>query len=323
MMSMRFIRSLVAGSAALALAACSGSGERRYQGWVEANLIFVGPDEAGRVERLDVREGDIVQTGAPIFAVDADLQRADVEAATGAVAEAQARLSRLENAQQRREEVAVLEAQERRAESALILSTKEFDRQKELAAKNVTTQALLDSANANFNRDRAALDEIKRQIVVARLSSREEDIAAARQSLVAAKARRVASETRLVRRNVASPVAGSVQQVYFRAGEVVPAGKPVIALLPPGNIKLRFFVPQATLSQVATGARVRVHCDGCEDIAARISFIARSAEYTPPVIYSREERDKLVFLVEAIPENPERLRVGQPVDVILDVAGTR
>jgi HlyD family secretion protein len=301
----------------LILAAC-GSGERRYQGWVEANMIFVGPDEAGRVETLNVREGDQVAAHAPLFAVDADLQRADLEAASAAVAEAQARLSRLENAQQRKEEVAVLEAQQRRAEAALALSTKELERQKELAAKNVTTQSLLDAANANFNRDRAALDEIRRQIVVARMPSRDEDIAAARQALAAAKAREVSASTRLARRKLVSPAAGTVQQVYFRVGELVPAGRPVIALLPPGNIKLRFFVPQAVLPQLSPGAKVQIGCDGCgQGLVASISFIARTAEFTPPVIYSREERDKLVFLVEAIPETPDQLRVGQPVDVTI------
>jgi HlyD family secretion protein len=112
-----------------------------------------------------------------------------------------------------------------------------------------------------------------------------------------------------------------VQQVYYRIGEIVPSGRPVIALLPPANLKLRFFVPQAVLPQLSSGMRVTARCDGCaDDLSARISFIAQSAEYTPPVIYSREERAKLVFLVEAIPDNPERLRVGQPIDVSFDSA---
>lgn len=309
------------GLAAAGLAACSDSNERRYQGWVEADLVFVAPDESGRLEQLSVREGDRIEAGAPVFTLDADLQHADLKAAIAAVAEAQARLSRVENPQQRKEEVAVLEAQERRIEAALALSTAELERQRALSVKGVAAQAQLDTANSNFNRDRAALEEIRRQIVVARMPARKEDIAAARQSLAAAEARRVSAETRLARRRIASPTAGVVQQVYYRIGEMVQASKAVIALLPPGNIKLRFFVPQAVLPQVSLGMAVRARCDGCgEDVAARVSFIARTAEFTPPVIYSREERDKLVFLVEAIPEHPERLRVGQPLDVILGAA---
>jgi HlyD family secretion protein len=92
----------------------------------------------------------------------------------------------------------------------------------------------------------------------------------------------------------------------------------VLAILPPGNLKLRFFVPEAVLPQLAHGERVTVHCDGCaDDISAKVSFISRTAEYTPPVIYSLQERSKLVFLIEAFPDDPSQLRVGQPIDVAL------
>jgi HlyD family secretion protein len=158
---------------------------------------------------------------------------------------------------------------------------------------------------------------VRRQIAVGRLSAREEDIAAARQSLAAALARQTASATKLARRKLVSPVSGAVQQVYYRPGEMVPAGRPVLSILPPGNIKLRFFVAQALLPKIALGDSVEVTCDGCTPLTARVSFIARSAEYTPPVIYSLEERNKLVFMVEARPEKPDGLRVGQPVQVAL------
>ena len=300
----------------LALAAC-GNDNGRLQGWVEADFVFVGPDETGRVETLAVREGDQVAAGAPLFAVDADLQMADVHTAAAQVAEARARLARLESAQQRKEEVAVLQAQERRAESAVGLSNADLERQTSLAAKGIAAQAQLDIARANSNRDKAALEEVRRQITVAQMSSREEDIAAARQSLAAAQARQTASETKLARRKLSSPVSGAVQQVYYRPGEMVPAGRPVLSILPPGNIKLRFFAAQALLPKIALGDSVEVSCDGCAPLTARVSFIARSAEYTPPVIYSLEERNKLVFMIEARPENPDGLRVGQPVQVAL------
>jgi HlyD family secretion protein len=117
---------------------------------------------------------------------------------------------------------------------------------------------------------------------------------------------------------MASPVGGTVQQVYYRPGELVPVGRPIVALLPPGNLKVRFYVPEAVLPRLAYGDIVTVHCDGCAaDITARISFIASASEFTPPVIYSREERSKLVFLIEALPNRPEALRVGQPIDVAL------
>jgi HlyD family secretion protein len=212
----------------------------------------------------------------------------------------------------------VLRAQENRAEAMLQLSTAELERQQALAAKGVGTQAALDTAKANFNRDRAALDEVRRQITVAQMSSREEDIAAARQTLAAAESRKSAADTRLARRKLVSPVNGTVQQIYYRPGEMVPAGRPVVSLLPPGNIKVRFFVGEPQLATIALGDTVEVTCDGCaKPINAKVSFIAQSAEYTPPVIYSLEERNKLVYMIEARTDTPEGLRVGQPVSVAL------
>ena len=157
--------------------------------------------------------------GAPLFAVDADLQQSDLNNATAQVAEARARLSRLEAAQQRSEEVAVLEAQEKRAEAMLQLSTAELERQQTLTAKGVGTQAALDTAKSNFNRDKAALEQVSRQITVARLSAREEDIAAARQTLAAAEARRNSAETKLARRKLVSPVERR------GAADLLPAGR--------------------------------------------------------------------------------------------------
>lgn len=243
---------------ALALAAAlaatlSGCGEppKTYQGWVEANLIFVAPDETGRLETLSAREGDKVEQGAPLFTVDNELYRADLRLNEALV----------ENAQQA------------------------FDRAKALLKSAAGTQKAYDDAEATLRTARARLNS---------------------------------AQTRLDRRKVASPVTGTVQQVYFRPGEMVSAGRPVLAILPPGNLKVRFFVPESILPQVAYGETVRVRCDGCPDgVTARVSFIARTAEYTPPVIYSLQERAKLVFMIEALPDDPAKLRVGQPIDVAL------
>ena len=238
-------------AAMLGLAGCNSSGDPKFQGWMEAELIFVGPDENGRIETLAVREGDLVDQGGPLFTIDSDLQRADVAMQQAAV------------------------------ENARIA----YDRAQQLLKTHSGTQKALDDAEA---------------------------------ALRTAQARLNSAQTRLARRKVVSPVSGTVQQVYYRGGELVPAGKPIVALLPPTNLKARFFVPEAMLPKLAIGETVTIRCDGCDaDLKARISFIARTAEFTPPVIYSMEERSKLVFLVEARPERPERLRVGQPVSVVL------
>lgn len=245
------LRAALALFGALMLAGCNKAKVPTYQGWIEADLIFVAPDETGRVKTLSVREGDTVETGAPLFTVDADLQRADLQMQQAA----------LTNAQQ------------------------DFDRSQALLKTQAGTQKALEDSQANLR---------------------------------TAQARVISSQTRLDRRKVVSPVTGSVEQVYFRVGEMVTAGKPVAALLPPGNLKVRFFVNEPVLARIRLGEVVNVQCDGCgDDLAAKVSFIARSAEFTPPVIYSIEERSKLVFLIEARPQQPERLRVGQPVSVML------
>jgi HlyD family secretion protein len=132
------------------------------------------------------------------------------------------------------------------------------------------------------------------------------------------------AETRLKRRSLSSPVEGTVHQVYYRIGETVQASRAVIAVLPPANMKIRFFAPEGRLPTVAIGDTVKVSCDGCEkNLTATVSFISKNAEYTPPVIYSMEERAKLVFLMEAKPDKPSAFRVGQPVSVTLQSAEAR
>jgi HlyD family secretion protein len=285
-----------------------------WQGWVEADFVFVAADEAGRLEHLSVGEGRRVEAGAALFAMEHALQDADLVGAQAALAEAKARLARTEAAMQRPEEIAVLRAAEARAKAAADFSDAEYERAKSLVAQGVATRARLEQAEAARDRDRAALAEVQRQIQVAGLSGRPEDIEAARRAVAMAEARVEAARTRLKQRTVTAPVAGLVHEIFYRPGEIAPAGRPVVSLLPPANVKLRFFVPQTRLPGIAVGQTVRITCDGCPaNLMARITFVASQAEFTPPVIYSRDERAKLVFRVEAIPERPEALRVGQPV----------
>ena len=290
-----------------------------YQGWVEADFLFIGADEPGRLTQLQVKEGDTVKQGAELFAVQSDIQDAEWNQAKAALEEAQARLARLEAAQQRPEEIAVLQAAEASAKAALAYSKADYERARTLVERGVAAQARLDQAKSAYERDQAALEQIQRQIHFGRIASRTEDIEAARFVVSQAQGRVAAAETRRQQRTVFAPAPGRIQEVYFRPGEIVPSGRPVVALLPPGNVKLRFFVPQSELPKVAYGQPVRVTCDGCPgEITGRVSFISAQAEYTPPVIYSLEERARLVFRIEAKPDNPELLRVGQPIQVALE-----
>ena len=245
-------RTLVAFALTAVLGGCNEARNPGYQGWVEADMIFVSPDEAGRVTRLNVREGDEVKSGDQLFSVDDDMQQANLNQNKATLA----------NAQQ------------------------SYDRASSLSKTGSGTQAALDAAVS---------------------------------ALRVAEAQVVTSQTRLARRIGYAPVSGTVQQIYFREGETVPAQRPVISIMPPGNMKVRFYVPEPDLPKLAIGDEVRVTCDNCSaDLTAKIYFLSTSAEYTPPVIYSLDERNKLVYLVQARPSRPDALRVGQPVSVFLN-----
>jgi HlyD family secretion protein len=149
------------------------------------------------------------------------------------------------------------------------------------------------------------------------MHGRDEEIKAAEAAVSAAKASLAQAEWRLAQKTGIAPAGGVIVDTLYRPGEMVPAGLPVVQLLPPENIKLRFFVPEAVVARIAVGQTVRATCDGCgPPVAAIVRFISPQAEFTPPVIYSREQRTRLVFMVEARPsQHPEALRVGQPIDV--------
>jgi len=311
------VRTLIGALALLALAACKPA-TRGYQGWVEGDFLFIGPEESGRVTELAVSEGREVKAGDFLFAVDAAVQIAETEAARASLDQAKARLARIEAAQQRPEEVAVLEASRTQARAAVDFTTAEIARVRPLVEKGVSTRQQLDQAQANHDRDRALLENITRQIEVAHLSGRREDIDAARFAVEGAKAALANAQARQARTRVFAQVAGRIAEVYYRQGEVAPQGRPMVSLLPPANVKLRFFVPQSVLPRVSIDGVVSVTCDGCASgLTGRVSFISQQAEFTPPVIYSLEERQKLVYKIEARPDQPGPLRVGQPVSVEL------
>ncbi|CDZ59117.1 Secretion protein HlyD family protein [Neorhizobium galegae bv. orientalis] len=288
---------------------------RPYQGWVEADTLFIGTETTGRLTKLDVAEGQATEAGAPLFKLDSLSEEAAVAAASAALAQSQAALDLSEAAQKRPEEIDVLRASEREATARLDLAEQDLDRTRVLVERGTSTRANLDTATATEAANRAALDNVRSQIILAALPARDETLRQARESVAAAKADLTSAEAALARRSVSAPATGSVETLYYRTGEVVPAGRPIVALLPPENVRIRFFVPETEIARLSLGQPIRVTCDACRPTDAKVSFIAKTAEYTPPEIYSLEERAKLVYRVEAIPADPKALRPGQPVDV--------
>lgn len=295
-----------------------------FQGYMEGNLVYMASEESGRIERLAVEAGDQVSEGQLLFALESSVQIAQRNETAARLRQAEAQLANLKAAQQRPEQIAVLEAQVERARANLDLSKNEFERQKALYQKGISAKARLDQADSAYERDKAALDEAQRQIQAAQLGGRSAEIDAAEAFTRAAEAMLRQAETRVAKRRVSAPVAARVQDIYFRAGEVVNAGQPVLSLLPPANVRVRFYVPEPVLSTLSLGQTVAMRCDSCPgDLRAKIVFLSREAEYTPPVIFSDKERAKLVFRAEAKPLGAVELPIGLPVSVMpLDLAPT-
>ena len=289
---------------------------RTWSGYVEAEYVLVTSALGGTLTELPVARGQQVAASAPLFRLDDANER-------GARDEAAAKLSQAEAAYadlltgKRPAEIDAIQAQRAQAAALLQQAGEEFQRQQRLRTTGASSIKQADDARAARDQAQARLDELDAQLRVARLPGREDQIRAAEAAVGAARGALAQAEWRLAQKSGTAPAAGLVSDTLFRPGEMVAAGQPVVKLLPPENVKLRFFVPEAEVARLAVGQDLTVRCDGCgAPIKARISFIAPQAEYTPPVIYSREQRARLVFLVEARPgERATDLRVGQPVDV--------
>lgn len=284
-------------------------------GYVEGEALYLAGPVAAELAELDVERGDRVAAGNGLFVID---RRAAEAALAGARAAAAAAQARLEDAQKgmRTEEMAVIEAERDAANAQLDEAKLELDRVRPLVKRGATSRARLDEAEATFRTANALTAQVTRQLDAAGLGARADQIAAAEAEAERAQAAVREAEVQMAQLSVAAPTAGLIEDVFFRPGEWVPASQPVLSLLPDDRIKIRFFVPQAAVSLYRPGGEVTFACDGCgAPRTARITFVSPRVEYTPPVIYSQESREKLVFLVEAIPVDPSGLAPGQPVDV--------
>ncbi|MCE4553849.1 HlyD family secretion protein [Roseateles cellulosilyticus] len=300
------------------LAACGEKPSTGWTGYAEAELVYIAPPVAGRLTTLAVRSGEAVTAGQALFELDATPElAADAEAR----ARAQSAQAQAENTDKGRRtpELAVTRAQLEQARAAERLAGLDLKRQQELLSQGFVAPARVDDAATALAQARARVAELDAAMQVGRLPAREDERAAARALAEAAQSSRAQAAWRVEQKRQAAPMTARVEDVFLRPGEWVAAGQPVLALLPPAHRKARFYVPQSAVGGLKLDAPVTLHCDGCGvAIAARISFIASGPEYTPPVIYSNQQRDKLVFLVEARPvkaEDAERLHPGQPLDV--------
>lgn len=305
------------------LPACKPVDDERFQGYVEGEPVLVAAQQSGQLTSLAVRRGDQVKAGTPLFSQDQATEAANVSQAKAQLTQAQAQLANLATGK-RPPEIAVIEAQLKDAETKRKLSAAQLARQQSLVAKGFVSVETLDEVRTQLARDEANIAQMKAQLATARLpAGRSEERAAAQAQVGAAQAALSQSAIRLEQKSQLSPVTGLVQDTYYRNGEWAGPGQPIVSILPPENIKVRFFVPEVRLNSLQAGQTVAIHCDGCPSpLPATIRFVSSTAEYTPPVLFSEKNRHRLVYLVEAWPQPKDAVRMhpGQPVDVSLNVA---
>jgi HlyD family secretion protein len=302
----------------LLLVACKPGKEPVYQGYAEGEYLRMAPEAAGRLVNLAVARGERVKAGDLLFEVDAREATIARDQAAATLKSDEARLADLSKGA-RPEEIAVYKAQLAQAQSQLALDQPKLKRRETLRVSDMVTAEERDSAAAAVAADQARIAEARARIASAALAGRQDTIAAAAAVVEMDHAKLAEAERQLAERRVLAPADAVVDDTLYRLGEQVAANAAVVSLLPPGNIKIRFFLPEPVLGRVHVGDRVAVSCDACEaGLGATISYIAPGAEFTPPVIYSVGTRDKLVYLIEARPENAATLlHPGQPVDVRL------
>jgi HlyD family secretion protein len=290
-------------------------------GYVEGEYVLVAPIETAQIVSLAVERGGRITANMPLGELekrDADIAVAQARAA---LVEAQSRLANLEQGK-RPEEIAVIEASLVSARATLDEAERSLSRQRDLLDRGISAQASYDAASTSLELAKAKVIELEANLSVARLPARPEEIKAAQAGVDQAQAGLENAEWRQAKRTLSIPEPGIVFDIIRNVGEVAGPQAPVLSVLPDGAVKLRLYVAQSMLSSLSIGTRLKVRCDGCSDnLAATVSYISNDPEYTPPVIYSLENRQKLVYLVEARPDaNARMLNPGQIVDVDLESA---
>jgi HlyD family secretion protein len=302
--------------AAALLAGCARHGPAGFQGYLEGDFVYVAAPLSGRLENLTVVKGERVAAGAPLFTLERTAEIAAQREAADRLASAQARLQDLKKGS-RPTELAALEARLEQARAAADLSQRELARQQALFATGAAPANELDRARVTHERNARAIDELDAQLATARLGARTDAITAAEADASAAAAAKQRADWSVEQKSQSALREAFVFDTLYREGEFVAAGSPVVALLPPENLKVRFFVSEADFAAFKAGDRVQVKITDHAPLAAKVSYLSPRPEYTPPVLYNRDNRAKLVFMIEAVFDGAAArdLHPGQPVDV--------
>jgi len=314
---MKVFLNVIFAATAVLLAGCSQNSIGSFQGYIEGEYVYVAAPLAGALTHLAVARGDAVKAGQLLFELERQSETAALAQAEKNLAQAQSQLDDLTKGK-RPTEIASLTAQLARAQADLKLSTAQLARREQLGGSAVVSKEELDQARAQKDASQAQVSQLTADLATAKLGGRDDAIRAAQAAAESQRAAREKAQWAFDQKQQFAPVAAQVHDTLYRQGEFVAAGNPVVVLLPPENLKVRFFVPQEKLPAVKVGGSVSVKPDGAaHPFTATVNYIATQAEYTPPVIYSRETRANLVFMIEAkfSPADAAELRPGQPVDV--------
>jgi len=303
---------------ALLLASCgSEQPDNVLQGYVEGRQVHLAPRANGIVTALYVTEGDQVVAGSVLFSVDSERAQAQLEKSFAAAAAAKARLTNLSKGG-RPEEIRAAREALNETQANLTLAEQAYTRSKALVEGGVSAVARLDQDRAVLQVARARLSEAQSRLALILLPAREDLITAAQRDVEALNTAIARAELDLKDRSIPAPVSGRIETIYRRVGEVAGPTQPVLALLSPDQMRIRFFVPEPMLPRVHHGSIVSIHCDNCaHDLRGEVVYISNQAEFTPPIIFTEKERAKLVYLVEVRPDQPEQFLNGQPVHVTL------
>lgn len=298
---------------------CTRERTSSWQGYAEGEFVYLASSQSGTLAQLDVGRGQEIAAGTTVFTLESTYETAALDQALQQLSAARAQLADLSSGK-RPPEVNVTKAQLAQAVANARKAAQQLARDEAQYQAGGIAKAQLDDSRALADASAAQVRELTNQVAVARLPARAQQIGAQRAQVDAAEANVKEARWKLDQKRVAAAQAGTVYDTLYRVGEWVQAGNPVVQMLPPENIKVRFFVPEAVIGGLSPGRKVIVHCDGCAaDVPATITYLSRQAEYTPPVIYSNETRSKLVFMVEAHPAvaDAAKLHPGQPVEVRL------
>ncbi len=318
---MRTVLMWLAAVCVLMVSGCSDN-EAAFQGWVEGDYVHVAAPLAGELLELSVRRGDQVAAGADLFRLEDGFEAAAVSEAEENLKQAENKLADIQEGQ-RPTELAAIQAQLAEARASLEYARTDYKRKQALYDEATISAQELDQARTAYDQARQTVSRIASELETARLGGREGEVEAARAQVEAARAKLVQARWNLDQKRQSAPAAGLVFDTYYEPGEWVGAGKPVVSLLPPDNVKVIFYAPETLAGSLAPGMALRVGRDGTDEtVAATITFVSPDEEFTPPVIYSSQNRAKLVYRVEARPDPGQdmALRTGQPVDVFLEGA---